>query len=56
VTKEKAIANAQSAANREGKPMVVLNLNRYSPLYVVRYYETRMMSDAIVAILQPQTE
>jgi len=27
---------AQQAADRDGKPKVILNLNRYSPLYVVR--------------------
>jgi hypothetical protein len=29
-------ASAQASANREGKPMVILNLNRFSPMYVAR--------------------
>lgn len=27
---------AQAAADREGRAVVILNLNRFSPLYVVR--------------------
>lgn len=47
---------AQRDANREGKAMVVINLNRYSPLYVVReHLPTRPMSDAVVFIAHPST-
>jgi hypothetical protein len=35
-TKQDVIAQAQRTANREGKALAVLNLNRFSPLYVVR--------------------
>ena len=35
-TLEQIKAMAQSEANREQRPMAILNLNRYSPLYVVR--------------------
>jgi hypothetical protein len=30
-------AQAQAAATREGRAMVVLNLNQFSPMYVVRF-------------------
>jgi antitoxin (DNA-binding transcriptional repressor) of toxin-antitoxin stability system len=35
-TKQSVIELAQRTANREGKSMAVLNLNSFSPLYVVR--------------------
>jgi hypothetical protein len=35
-SKQDVIALAQRTANREGKPMAVLNLNSFSPIYVVR--------------------
>ena len=52
---DKVKLEAQRAANRENKPMCVLNLNHYSPLYVVRFYDSRMMSDTIVFIAHPST-
>jgi hypothetical protein len=33
---EKVKGRAQFAANLEGKPMAILNLNQFSPLYVIR--------------------
>lgn len=33
---EKAIAEAEKTANREGKPVAIYNLNSFSPLYVIR--------------------
>jgi hypothetical protein len=41
MTKQDAIALAQRTANREGKPMAVLNLNAFSPIYVVRDWDNR---------------
>ena len=35
-TKQDIIQQAQRTANREGKSMAVLNLNQFSPIYVVR--------------------
>jgi len=35
---ERIKRDAQATANREGKPMVVYNLNCYAPLYVIRDY------------------
>ncbi len=55
-TLERVKLMAQREANRDGKPMVVMNLNRYSPLYVVReHLPTRPMSDAIVFVAYPST-
>jgi hypothetical protein len=39
MTKDKAIAMAQRSANREQKPMVVVNLNPYAALWVVRDWQ-----------------
>ena len=51
---EHAKRMAQQAADREGKAHCVMNLNRYSPLYVVReHLPTRPMTDAIVFIATP---
>lgn len=36
---------AQEAANRENVPMVVFNLNNFSPMYVVRVWDDRAESD-----------
>jgi hypothetical protein len=36
-----ATALAQATADREGRAMAILNLNCYSPLYVVRDYDPR---------------
>jgi hypothetical protein len=41
-------------AKRAGHTMLVLNLNRYSPLYVVRdYSDTLAFSDSVVAVVEP---
>lgn len=49
------IAKAQVAANREGRPMIVLNLNRFSPLYVIRDFDERLLfSDRLVRVCEPQ--
>ncbi len=45
---------AQRYANRERKPFIVLNLNPYSPLYVVRDYDDRLLdSKGFVALVEP---
>ncbi len=42
MTKDKIFAKAQSDANRENKPMAVLNLNvSGAALYVVRFWDDR---------------
>lgn len=41
MTKTRAIIQAKAAANREGKPMAILNLNPYSPLFVVREWNDK---------------
>ena len=42
MTKEQALKRAQAAADRDGKAMAVLDFNRFSPLYVIRDYDSRM--------------
>ena len=39
MTKERIIAKAQAEANRDGKALAVLNLNPFSPLYVIRFWD-----------------
>jgi hypothetical protein len=41
-SKQAAIDLAQRTANREGKSMAVLNLNSFSPIYVVRDWHDRL--------------
>lgn len=51
---EKIKARAQADANREGKPLMIFNLNRFSPLYVIRTYDERALSRAsLVAVIRP---
>lgn len=46
---------AQAAADRDGRAMVILNLNRFSPLYVVRSVWHGAESDsAFVERVEPQ--
>jgi len=46
---------AQATADREGRAMVILNLNRFSPLYVVRSAWHGAESDsAFVERVEPQ--
>ena len=49
---EKIKATAQRDADRTGKPMAVYNLNRFSPLYVVR----SEIRDTAVYVAQPQAQ
>jgi hypothetical protein len=53
-TKKAAIELAQRTANREGKPMAVLNLNPFGALYVVRDYDPSMLGRELVSIVGPQ--
>ena len=41
MTKDQIMKRAQLDANREGKPMAVLNLNPYAPMYVIREWSDR---------------
>jgi hypothetical protein len=55
MTKTKAIELAQRTANREGKPMAVLNLNPVWPLYVVRNWDEHFIgSKDFVARVEPE--
>lgn len=50
-------AKAQASANRDGKPVVILNLNRFSPIYVVRQdWERADASSSFVERVWPSTE
>ena len=52
--RDAAIQLAKREAKRAGHTMLVLNLNRYSPLYVVRdYSDTLAFSDSVVAVVEP---
>lgn len=57
-TREKATAMAQRAADREGKTMLVLNLNRFaSDQYVVRDCDERLLfSDRVALVVEPKQE
>jgi hypothetical protein len=51
---EKFIARTQEHANRTGETFMVLNLNRHSPLYVMRGYSAAAEnSDALVRVVKP---
>lgn len=52
---EQIKAAAQRDANREGRPMVIYNLNPHSPLYVVRSYKPGCEAHFdFVAKIEPQ--
>lgn len=56
MTEAQATLNAQRAANREGRAMCVLNLNPYSPLYVVREHNTVCATPkGLVVVCYPET-
>jgi len=42
---ERTLACAQRDADRERRPMAVLNVNQFSPLYVVRDWDDRFEGD-----------
>ena len=58
ITLENILKTAQREANRERRAMTVWNLNRYSPLYVVRLAcegdATRKGPGTFVATVQPE--
>ena len=53
LTKQAAIDLAQRTADREGRPMAVLNLNPFRPLYVVREYSPDLLGPDLVSIVAP---
>ena len=54
MNKQQTIERAKADAKRTGKTVLVLNLNRYSPLYVIRDYDERLLfSDNLVAVVEP---
>jgi hypothetical protein len=53
----KAKELAQRTANREDRTMLVLNLNQFSPLYVVRDFDERLLfSERLVFVAEPMKE
>jgi hypothetical protein len=53
-SKQDVIELAQRTANREGKAMAVLNLNTFSPIYVVRDWDNRFAGQReLVARVDP---
>lgn len=51
---EQVKGRAQFAANLERKPMAVLNLNQFSPLYVIRTWSDDMEGDRhLVCKIEP---
>lgn len=57
MTKERIIRKAQETANRERRAIAVLNLNRYSPLYVMRNWEEGLEKvGGFVAKVVPEME
>lgn len=53
---EAAKARAQHFADKEGKTHLVLNLNRFSPLYVVKEGEPRGSDDEVFVATPSQKE
>jgi len=45
---------AQRDANRIGRPLAILNLNRFSPLYVVREVPKAVRPGELVEIINPE--
>jgi hypothetical protein len=57
ITLDRVTKIAQCEANRQQRAMTIWNLNRYSPMYVVRdAREGDAKRDRYVATVQPQTE
>lgn len=53
---DKLREKAQRDANRDGKALVILNLNRFSPLYVIRDAKDLPADYPIVCMIEPTTE
>jgi hypothetical protein len=54
LTKERAITLAQRSANHVNRPMAVLNLNPFSPLYIIRERDNKYEDDReLVAKINP---
>ena len=58
ITLENIMKTAQRSANQDRRPMTVWNLNRYSPLYVVRLTQdqdaTRKGPGTFIATVLPE--
>jgi hypothetical protein len=53
-SKQSVIELAHRTANREGKTLAVLNLNSFSPIYVVRDWDNRLIGQReLVAKIDP---
>jgi hypothetical protein len=57
LTLDRVTKTAQAEANRQQRAMTIWNLNRYSPLYIVRdAREGDAKRDQYVATIQPTTD
>jgi hypothetical protein len=56
MTKQQIMQKAQQTANQLNKPVAVLNLNQFSPLYVIREWDDRYIGDkSLVGRVVPAT-
>ena len=53
MNKHEALAMAQREADRTGKHLLVLNLNPFGSMWVVRDYENRLAKERGVWIVSP---
>ena len=54
MNKQEALAMSQREANRTDKHMLVLNLNPFGSMWVVREYENRLAKEPGVWIVSPE--
>ena len=53
MTKAQVIAKAKRDVEQNGKPLMVLNLNPYGALYVIRDFDERLLfSDNLVEVIE----
>jgi hypothetical protein len=56
ITLDRITKSAEAEANRQQRPMTIWNLNRYSPMYVVRdARDGDSKRDQFVATVEPTT-
>jgi hypothetical protein len=53
MTRDETLALAQREANRTGKHLLVLNLNPFGSMWVIREYENRLAKEPGVWIVSP---
>jgi hypothetical protein len=54
MTRDNALTLAQREADRTGKHMLVLNLNPYGSLWIIRDYENHLAKELGIWIVSPQ--